>query len=130
MQKIHFFPSKWIKIFLQRCRSPASQFERCFQIFVRDLTMVLTNAYGLPRKTNKVKLLQLLGKGTPVGETYPKNACSIDDGMSILQTFQPPAGATFAVLAERIFNLVARCPSRRVDVVFGIYLNVSTKNAE
>ena len=63
-------------------------------------------------------------------ETYLQNACSIYDEMSILQKFQPPAGATFAVLAERILDLVTSCPSRRVDVVFDLYFDVSIKNAE
>ena len=45
--------------------------------------------------------------------------------------FQLPAGATFAVLAERIFDLVTSCPSRQlVDVVFDVYFDVSIKNAE
>ena len=50
--------------------------------------------------------------------------------MSILQKFQPPAGATFAVLAERIFDLVTSCPSRRADVVLDVYFDVSIQNAE
>ena len=89
-----------------------------FSCSLGPLPWSLADVNGLPRKTNKAKLLQLLEKGTTVTETYPQNSCSIYDGMSILQKFQPPAGATFAVLAERIFDLVSSCPSRRVDVVF------------
>ena len=88
-----------------------------FRYPLGPLPWSLADAYVLPRKTNKAKLLQLLEKGTPVAETYPQNACSIYDGMSIVRKFQLPAGATFAVLAERIFDLVTSCPSRRVDVV-------------
>ena len=88
------------------------------------------NANGLPRKTNKAKLMQLLEKGTAAVERYPGNACSIFDGMALLQRFQPPAGATFVVLADKIFNAVTSNPSRRVDVVLDIYFDVSIKNAE
>ena len=88
------------------------------------------NAYGLPRKTNKAKLMQLLEKGTAVVERYPKNACSIYDGMALLQRFQPPAGATFVVLTDKIFDAVTSNPSRRIDVVFDVYFDVSIKNAE
>ena len=95
-----------------------------FRYSLGPLAWSLADAYALQRKTNKAKLLQLLERATPMTETYPQNACSIYDGMSILQKFQPPAGATLAVLAERIFNLVTSCPSRRADVVFHVYFDV------
>ena len=63
-------------------------------------------------------------------ETYTQNACSIYDGMSILQNCQPPAEATFALVFERIFDLVTSCPSRRNDVVFDVYFDISIKSAE
>ena len=58
-----------------------------FRYLLGPLPWSLADAYGLPRKTNKAKLLQILEKGTPVTETYPQNAYSIYDGMSILQKF-------------------------------------------
>ena len=98
------------------------------------LTWILTcwslaNAYGLPRKTNGAKL-QLLEKGTAAVETYLENACTVYDGMTLLQRFQLPAGATFAVLSDKIFYAVTSNPSRRDDVVFDVFFNVSIKNAE
>ena len=50
--------------------------------------------------------------------------------MVLLQRFQPPAGTTFVVLADKIFDAVTSNPSRRVDVVLDIYFDVSIKNAE
>ena len=82
------------------------------------------------RETNKAKLMQLLEKGTKAVERYPENACSIYDGMALLQRFQPPTGATFLILADKIFDAVTSNPSRRVDVVFDVYFDVSIKNAE
>ena len=69
-----------------------------FKYPLGPLPWSLANAYGLLRKTNKAKVMQLLEKGTAVVERYPENACSIYDGMALLQRFQPPAGATFVNL--------------------------------
>ena len=92
--------------------------------------MVLGECMWSAEKANKAKLMQLLEKGTAAVEIYPENACSIHDGMALLQSFQPPAGATFVVLADKIFDAVASNPSRRVDVVFDVYFDVSIKNVE
>ena len=101
-----------------------------FKYPLGPLPWSLANAYGLPRKTNEAKLMQLLEKGKAAVERYPENACSICDGMALLQRFQPPAGATFVVLADKIFDAVTSNPSRRIDVVFDVYFDVSIKNAE
>ena len=101
-----------------------------FKYPLGPLLWSLVNANGLPRKTNKAKLMQLLEKGTAAVERYPGNACSIFDGMALLQRFQPPAGATFVVLADKIFDAVTSNPSRRVDVVLDIYFDVSIENAQ
>ena len=101
-----------------------------FKYPLGPLPRSLANAYGLPKKTNKAKLMQLLEKGTATVERYPKNACSIYDGMALLQRFQPPAGAAFVVLANKIFDVVTSNPSRRIDMVFDVCFDVSIKNAE
>ena len=101
-----------------------------FEYPIGPLPWSLANAYGLLRKTNKAKVMQLLEKGTAAVKRYPENACSIYDGMALLQRFQPLAGATFVVLADKIFNAVTSNPRRRADVVFDVYFDVSTKNAE
>ena len=74
--------------------------------------------------------MQLPEKGTAAVQRYPENACSIYDGMALLQRFQSPSGATFVVLADKIFDAVTSNPSRRVDVVFDVYFDVSIRNAE
>ena len=96
-----------------------------FKYPLGPLPWSLANAYGLPRKTNKAKLMQLPEKGTAAVERYPENACSIYYEMALLQRFQPPSGATFVIL-----DAVTSNPSRRVDVVFDVYFDVSIRNAE
>ena len=90
----------------------------------------LADPYGLPRKTSKAKLSQQLERRITVTEKYPENATSIFDGMAVLQKLKIPSGATFLVVAERVFELVTSTGSRRVDVVFDVYREVSIKNVE
>ena len=90
----------------------------------------LADPYGLPRKTNKAKLSQQLERNTDVAEKFPDNATSIFDGMAVLQKFKPPAGATFHVVADKVFEVVTSNSSKRVDVVFDVYPDQSIKNAE
>ena len=66
----------------------------------------LSDAFGLPRKTNKVKLVQQLKKEVPLVERFPENAASIYDGMAMLQRFEPPPGSTFSAVAEKVFYIV------------------------
>ena len=50
--------------------------------------------------------------------------------MAVLQKLKIPSGATFPVVAERVFEVVTSTSSRCVDVVFGVYREVSIKNVE
>ena len=63
----------------------------------------LSDAYGFPRKTNKSTHLHRLEKDVPIAEVHPHHVNTIFDGMAVLQKFIPPAGATFQVLAEKVF---------------------------
>jgi hypothetical protein len=90
----------------------------------------LSDAYGLPRKTSKAKLSQELEKRIAITEKYPDNSVSIFDGMAVLQKMKIPPGATFSVVAEKVFVAVMSMGSKRVDVVFDVYREVSIKNAE
>ena len=90
----------------------------------------LADPYGLPRKTNKATLTQRLEKNVKVTEQYPENATTIYDGMALLQKFKPPPGATFQVVSERLFEMVTSNNSKRIDVVFDVYMQVSIKNVE
>ena len=90
----------------------------------------LAGPYGLPRKTSKAKLSQQLERRITVSEKYRENATSIFDGMAVLQKLKIPSGATFHVVAERVFELVTSTGSRCVDVVLDVYREVSIKNVE
>ena len=50
--------------------------------------------------------------------------------MAILQKFKPPVGATFHVVADRLFNTVTSNCSKRIDVVFDVYHEQSIENVE
>ena len=94
------------------------------------LPWALADPYGLPRKTSKAKLAQQLEKQVVITDSYPNDATSIYDGMAELQKFKPPPGATFAVVADRLFAALTSSPSKRVDVVFDVYKDISIKNVE
>ena len=47
--------------------------------------------------------------------------------MAVFKKFKPPPGATFHVVAEKLFNLIGNVNSKRVDVVFDVYLDFSIK---
>ena len=94
------------------------------------LPWALADPYGLPRKTNKAKLAQQLENKVVTEESYPHDATSIHDGMAVLQKFKPPPGATFSVVAECLFAMLTSNPSKRIDIVFDVYKDISIKNAE
>ena len=90
----------------------------------------LADAYGLLRKTNKAQLFKKLEKNVPALERHPTNVSNVYDTMAILQKLKLPAGATFRLMAEKVFSAVTNNTSRRIDVVFDIYPDISIKNAE
>ena len=90
----------------------------------------LADAYGLLRKTNRAQLFKKLEKNVPVSERHPTNVRNIYDGMAILQKLKLPAGATFRLVAEKVFSAVTYNTSRRIDIVFDTYSDISIKNAE
>ena len=90
----------------------------------------LADPCGLPPKTNKSKISQQLERRIEVTERYPENATTIFDGMAVLQKFKPPVGATFHVVAARLFDTVTSNCSKRIDVVFDVYHEQSIKNVE
>ena len=50
--------------------------------------------------------------------------------MAELQKFKPPSGATFAIVADKLFAALTSNPSKQVDVVFDVYKDISIKNIE
>ena len=101
-----------------------------FSFPLGPLPWALADPYGFPRKTTKASLAQQLEKGVHVTENYPANATAIYDGMAVLQKFKPPAGATFGLVADKLFNLLTSTSSKRIDVVHDVYRDVSIKNTE
>ena len=101
-----------------------------FTFLLGPLPWSLADPYGLPRKKNKAKLSQQLERNTDEAEKCPDNATSIFDGMTVLHKFKPPVGATFHVVADKVFEVVKNNSSKRVDVVFDVYPDQSIKNAE
>lgn len=101
-----------------------------FSFPLGPLPWALADPYGFPRKTPKASFAVQLEKGIHVTDRYPDNAATIFDGMAVLQKFKPPRGATFSVVAEKLFDFLTSNTSRRVDVVFDIYKDMSIKNAE
>ena len=89
----------------------------------------LADAYRLLQKTNKAQLFKKMEKNVAVLERHLTNVSNIYDGMAILQKLKLPAGATFRLMAEKVFSAVTNT-SRRIDIVFGTYLDTSIKNAE
>ena len=72
------------------------------------------------RETLGTRLAQQLERRITVTEKHPENAKSIFDGMAVLQKLTIPFGATFLVVAERVFEVVTSTGSRRVDVLFEV----------
>ena len=75
-----------------------------FSFPLGPLQWALADPYGFPRKTNKASLAQQLEKGVYATRTYPENAATIFNAMAVLQKFKPPAGATFSVVADKLFD--------------------------
>lgn len=50
--------------------------------------------------------------------------------MAVLQKFNPPAGATFHVVADRLFETVTSNCSKRIVFVFNVYHEQSVKSVE
>ena len=66
-------------------------------------------------------------KKVAITDNYPRDATTIYDGMAVLQKFKPPIGATFAVVADKLFAVVTSNSSKRIDVVFDVYKAISIK---
>jgi hypothetical protein len=86
---------------------------------------------GCLRKTNKSALGRELEKSVPPAENIPTpNACIID-GMALVNKIQGDK-KSFQEISDAMLSLVlaAGYDSRRIDVVFDVYRDISIKNAE
>ena len=65
--------------------------------------------------TNQSKISQQLDRRIEVTERYPESVTTIFDGMAALQKFKPPVGASFHVVADRLFDTVTSSCNKRID---------------
>ena len=72
----------------------------------------LADAYGLLWKTNKTQLFKKLEKNVPALERHPTNVSNIYNVMAILQKLKFPVGASFRLMAEKVFSDVTNNTSR------------------
>ena len=63
-------------------------------------------------------------------ETYDAESSSIFDGMAVLPKLNVPSGVTFEVVSDKFSEAVTCNPSKRTDVVFDRYRDISIKNVE
>ena len=101
-----------------------------FKYPLGPLPWALADPYSLPRKTNKAKLAQQLENKVVTEDSYPPDATSIYDEMAVVQKLKPQPGATFSVVAENLFAMLTSNSSKRIDIIFDIYKDISIKNAE
>ena len=136
LKAVHKVHNKNLVLPLQMVRDVFARTEQFRQIDVKvlftyplgPLPWSLADPYG--RKSNKAKLSQQLERGIPATEKYPENATSIFYGMAVLQMLKIPCGATFYMVAERVFKMVSSTCSMRIDVLFDMYHEVWIKNVE
>eukprot|EP00794_Sanderia_malayensis_P020731 gene20733-22764_t len=91
----------------------------------------LATSEGFLRKTNKASLANELEKLSLPTEVLPFSSASIIDAMSIVQKTKG-CHKTFSDVSDAIFRkvLAEGSRSKRIDVVFDVYLDQSIKNAE
>jgi len=91
----------------------------------------LANHDGSLKKTAKAALANHLESGVLPEETTPRPSAAIIDGMGLVQKLDGNK-LTFVEISERLLKmaLASHPDSKRVDVVFDIYLDSSIKDAE
>jgi len=95
------------------------------------LPWALANGSGLLPKTNKAALARELEKNVSPAEEIPEPSATIVDGMSVVQKLKGN-DQTFLQLAELALSHVLHeeSKSRRIDVAFDVYREMSVKDAE
>ena len=95
------------------------------------LTWSLASADGSLRKTNKSSLLNDFKKNIPAANTIPQPSARVIDGMSLVQKIKGDQD-TFDDVAESLMSMILNegNMSERIDVVFDVYRDESTKNVE
>ena len=95
------------------------------------LPWALLTPDGLLRKTNKASLATCLQKKVTVAEELPDLPATVVDGMNLVQQIKGDQ-TTFGEVAKSVLSMALRdgCQSKRVDVVFDTYKEISMKNSE
>lgn len=95
------------------------------------LPWALSTPEGSLRKTNKAALGTLLQRNVAPAEETPISSATVIDGMSLIQKLRGEQ-ANFGEVAKSVFSMALRegQSSKRVDIVFDTYQDVSIKNLE
>ena len=91
----------------------------------------LADGFGMMRKTNKAAIVKAFEKGTKFLESPPVQSATIIYGMALVQKLKV-VQMSFGQVADMVFKNILSSGSRskRIDVVFDVYLENSIKNAE
>ena len=91
----------------------------------------LADGFGMMRKTNKAAIVKAFEKGATFLESPPIQSATVIDGMALVQKLKV-VQMTFGQVADAVFQSILSCGNRskRIDVVFDVYLDNSIKNAE
>ncbi|KAG1650788.1 hypothetical protein GQR58_027743 [Nymphon striatum] len=88
--------------------------------------------FGMLRKTNKAAITTALEKNIEYVESVPQNSATLLDGMAVVQKLKIDQSNTFGDIAEKFSASISQAgfASKRIDVVFDVYIENSIKNAE
>ena len=103
------------------------------QYSLGPLPWALATPEGFPRKTNNAALATYLQKDVQLADSLPLNSATIIDGMSLVQKMNVGGGqTTFGKGASSLLSMAVHegSQSKRIDVVFDTYRELSIKNAE
>lgn len=92
----------------------------------------MATSNGLPRKTNKAQLGRELEKLVQPTAEIPSRSVYVIDGMALIQKLKVSDQMTFGQIADAALSRVLQegGNSRRIDVVFDVYNEISIKSAE
>ena len=97
------------------------------------LPWALATPEGFPRKTNKAALASHLQKDIHLADSLLRNSTIIIDGMSLVQKLNVGGGQTaYGMVASSLLSMSLHegSQSKRIDVFFDTYRQISIKNAE
>ena len=92
----------------------------------------LGDEFGMLRKTNKAVIATALEKNIEYVESVPQNSATLLDCMAVVQKLKIDQSNTFGDIAQKFSGSILQTgfTSKRIDVVFDVYIENSIKNAE